>query len=135
MNTDIAASWANLGLLRRPAAAFFVAVGGALASLGLFSCLEDGRARDATVGTVHMRLATRRRQPHAGCLLIFCFSLVLFYLMLTSPASEYDHFDFREESLKVSLLFRGVCRLQNDTSFSSHKQAHYAHYKLHKVFR
>lgn len=53
MNTDIAASWANLGLLRRPAAAFFVAVGGALASLGLFNCLEDGRARDAEVGTVH----------------------------------------------------------------------------------
>ena len=50
MNTDIAASWANLGLLRRPTAVFFVAVGGSLASLGLFNCLQDGRTRVAAAG-------------------------------------------------------------------------------------
>ena len=50
----------QLGLTSTSRWSFFVAVGGSLASLGLFNCLQDGRARVAAAGSLLVQRGTLR---------------------------------------------------------------------------
>lgn len=67
----------QLGLTSTSRWSFFVAVGGSLASLGLFNCLQDGKARVAAAGRCTPRPGTHRT-PHVACLQVLCSCLAVF---------------------------------------------------------